>query len=197
MQREILFRGKRVDNGEWVEGHYAKGGNGEEETTVILPLGTTEIIEVTPESVGQFTGLLDKNGTKIFEGDLIRFRRPYRETQTHTGDNIPNGSYTEPMEAAIETIDSEVRFSGAAFVCFLGRDETNEGNLEWSDNRWDEEGIREAISSSRSNFPWDDEEEGDLQSLLETYPPNNLVELISWLSGIEIIGNIHDTLRIT
>jgi len=71
--RIILFRGKRVDNGEWVEGHYAKGGNGEEETTVILPLGTTEIIEVTPESVGQFTGRTNTKNQKLFEGDYVRW----------------------------------------------------------------------------------------------------------------------------
>ena len=74
--REILFRGKRLDNGEWVEGGYKHEKVGEYLTAVfIIEHLTSEVWEnhrVDPATVGQYTGLTDKNDVKIFERDIIR-----------------------------------------------------------------------------------------------------------------------------
>ena len=69
MEREILFRGKRIDNGEWVEGNYIFE---DFDRVGIHQIGTIIQCFVIPKTVGQFTGLLDKKGKKIFEGDIVK-----------------------------------------------------------------------------------------------------------------------------
>lgn len=112
--RRILFRGKRLDTGEWAEGFFAQFYDSESHTSARIYPGWAktdcgefypEFFEVDPETVGQYIGFEDANDTRIYEGDIVRYHKPL----TPWGHNLADG--TEGM----------VDFSGGAFYMAVRR----------------------------------------------------------------------------
>lgn len=91
--REILFKAKRIDNGQWVEGYYLRKYDLlEKEVHFIFQTdkhNTWRCVEIVPETLCQFTGLCDKNGEKIWENDIL---------MAHLDDDYPEDVTYETVE---------------------------------------------------------------------------------------------------
>ncbi len=98
MNREILFRGKRDDNGEWIEGNLLSDDISDIAAIVtyinlagdIHDLSECSIYRVIPSAIGRYTGLTDKNGRKIFEGDIIETQEDYDDIFGYPATNVFN-----------------------------------------------------------------------------------------------------------
>ena len=142
MDERFLCRGKSKDNGEWVDGNLVYTRT----TTlgVVTEIYTLEMrYEVIPKTVGQYTGLKDKNGKKIFEGDIVKItdRNVCFETIAVIEFGNPNGLYNwgwqlKPLENkpfAIEILHWVDMEDSGAFIEVIGNIHDNPELLQRSD----------------------------------------------------------------
>ncbi len=117
LKRDIVFKGKSKSTGEWVFGNlFDKDNIGR------THIGTTvrRCFDIDPETVGQFTGMTDKNGTKIFEGDIVR----HIDTMCHVVEVVNSEVYFDT-----EMLEFGFRYSNELFHCQFNNEFEVIGNI--------------------------------------------------------------------
>ena len=108
MNREIKFRGKRIEDGEWVYGYYHRDSTGDGFVCYYITTDDMYVHEVDPETVGQYTGLKDKNGVEIYEGDVRRNSRGKIYVVKYDLDSASYiGEYINGFDWLSDLVDSE------------------------------------------------------------------------------------------
>lgn len=184
-------------NGQWYYGFYLQDLSDGKQKHYIFNCPTR--MEIDVETLGMKTDVVDVYGKPVYVGDTILFRNPIRNYQTHTGDNIPNGSYTEPMESEIKDYECEVVFENGIvgvtdFDGNFGFDDVTP--LSLVDLEFDESHLKECIhhdmynpriSMEANNQFWLEE----VEYLCDEYGVENIKELLVYASTLKITGNIH------
>ena len=161
--REILFRGKRVDNGEWVYGHYVHQYGAD---MIYLPDGVDreygfDYYHIIPETVGQYTGLT-ANGKKIFEGDILKCKHDWQNWNHSFGNDEK------------DFLDQKIRNAYGKYV-----DKTFGDILRWRYHYFRNYAVE--YYAPRGGFRV--RNGGQFHDLTRNYIFNR---------NIEVIGNIHD-----